>query len=180
MKLVAGLLFSLFTLSVAGQSPKRMIKKLGSDPVFFVDSVSVDRSELSKYQPTEIAAVSVYKDSNAIKLLGPEGKDGVVYIVTKAFAKKKYWAYFTSKSAAYAALVPTPESDTAIQYILNSKILTSNFEGDLSLITDSLFKAITILDKETLQTKYGISGKTNGVWIQADKPGDLYRAKKKF
>ncbi len=180
MKFIASFTVSLLTLSVAGQSPKRIIKKLGSDPVFFVDSVSVDKSELNKYQPTDIAAVSVYKDSSAIKLVGPEGKDGAIYIETKAFAKKRYWTFFASKSAAYATHVPTPESYTAVQYILNKRLLTTNFEGDLASINDSLFKAITILDKETLQMKYGISEKKIGVWIEADKPGDLYRAKKKF
>jgi hypothetical protein len=180
MKFITGFFVSLLTLTVAGQSPKRAIKKLGNNPIFFVDSVCVDKSELSNYQPTDIAAVSVYKDSSAINLVGPEGKDGVVYIETKVFAKKRYWTYFTSKSAAYASLVPTPESDSVVQYILNKRVLTINFEGDLALINDSLFKALTILDPETLQMKYGISGKTIGVWIEAAKPADLYRAKNKF
>lgn len=58
--------------------------------------------------------------------------------------------------------------------------MTTNFEGDLFLITDSLFKSITILDKETLEKEYGISGKTVGVKIESDKPRDLYHSRKRY
>ena len=101
MKYVFILTLSILTLSSLGQKPKKVIKKLGDDPVFFIDSTNVDRSEMMNYQPEQIAKVSVYKDSNAIKLVGPEGKDGVVYIETKVFARKRYWNYFRTKSAEY-------------------------------------------------------------------------------
>jgi hypothetical protein len=174
------LLLTVSALSVLGQNPKKSIKKLGSNPVFFVDSINVDKSELQNYQPTDIATVSVYKDSNAIKLVGPDGKDGAVYIETKTFAKKRYWTYFSSKSGEYAKLVPAPGSDTLIQYILNKHVLTTNFEGDLALINDSIFKKITILDKETITNQYHITDKEYGVLIESEKPADLYHAKKKF
>jgi len=180
MKLIAGALIPLLTLSLACKTPKKAITKLGNNPIFFLDSVRITKRELKQLQPTDIARISIYNDSSAIRQIGPEGKDGVVYMETKVFDKKEYWTYFSSKSAAYASFVPTPESDTAVQYILNKRVLTTNFEGDLASINDKLFKTLTILDKETLQMKYGISGKTIGVWIKAKKPTDLYHAKKKF
>ena len=73
-----------------------------------------------------------------------------------------------------------PGSDTLVQYILNQRILTSDFEGDLALVTDINFKRITIFDKFALQSQYNISGKAYGVLIEADKPAHLYHAKKKF
>jgi len=180
MKFIIFLTISFISFSTFGQRPKKAIKKLGADPVFFIDSVSVDKTELSKYQPTEIASVSVYKDSNAINLVGPDGKDGVVYITTIKFAKTKYWTYFKSKSADYEKLVVTPESDTAVQYILNKRVLKSNFEGDLSLIDDKIFIELKIIDKATLQKDYDITDKDYGVIIRSDKPPDLYKANKKF
>ena len=180
MKYFIVLTISFISVSIFGQSPKRAIKKLGSDPVFFIDSVSVEKRDLSNYQPTEIASVSVYKDSNAVNLVGPEGKDGVVYITTIKFAKRKYWNYFKSKSTDYEKLILTPESDTAVQYILNKRILKSNFEGDLFLIDDKIFKGLKILDKSTLEKEYGIIDKDYGVLIESDRPPDLYKAKKKF
>lgn len=174
------LLTVLYSFTAAAQKPKKVIKKLGSDPIFYIDSVNVDKGDLQKYQPTDIAAVSVYRDSDAIKLAGPEGKDGVVYIETKTFAKKRYWTYFSSKSEEYLKIVPNPAGDTSIQYILNKRVLTSNFEGDLALIGDSTFKSITILDKQTLKDKFKISDREYGVLIESDKPANLYHAKKKF
>jgi hypothetical protein len=180
MKLIFIFTFLITALSTFGQSPKKTVRKLGDEPVFFIDSINVDRSELMKYQPEEIAQVSVYKDSTAIKLVGPDGKDGVVYIETKAFAKNKYWNYFKSKSADYAKAVLTPQGDSTVQYILNGRILTKNFEGDLSLIDDDIFKEIKVIDKETLEKEYKIKDKSYGIIIKSDKPDNLYRAKKKF
>ena len=180
MKQILIITFSFLTISAFGQKPKRVIKKLGNEPVFFIDSINVDRSELDKYKPTEIASVSVYKDSNAIKLVGPDGKDGVVYIETNVFAKNKYWNYFRSKSNEYARIVVTPDADTAVQYILNKRVLTSNFEGDLSLIDDKIFKELVVIDKETLQKEYNITNKSAGIIIKSEVPEDLYKGKKKF
>jgi len=180
MKYVFILTLSILTLSSPGQKPKKVIKKLGDDPVFFIDSTNVDKSEMMNYQPEQIAKVSVYKDSNAIKLVGPDGKDGVVYIETKVFARKRYWNYFRTKSAEYSNIVLTPESDSSIQYILNGRILTTNFEGDLSLINDDIFKDLKVIDKNTLQKDFGIVDKSYGVIINSDKPDNLYKANKKF
>lgn len=180
MRYIFILTLSVLTLSVFGQKPKKVIKKLGNDPVFFIDSINVDKSEMMKYQPEDIAQVSVYKDSNAIKLVGPEGKDGVVYIETKPFARIKYWNYFKTKSVEYGNIVLTPESDSSIQYILNGRVLKTNFEGDLSLIDDSIFVEIRIIDKEKLEKDFGINDKQYGVIIKSDKPKDLYKANKKF
>jgi len=180
MRYIFVLTFSILTLAVFGQKPKKVIKKLGNDPVFFIDSVNVDKSEMMKYKPEEIAQVSVYKDSNAIKLVGPEGKDGAVYIETKAFAKKRYWSYFKTKSVEYGNVVPTPEADSSIQYVLNERILKTNFEGDLSLIEDNIFQEIKIIDKEKLEKEFGITDKQYGVIIKSNKPKDLYKANKKF
>ena len=79
-----------------------MIKKIGNDPVYFIDSVNVEQSEMMNYDPSEISIVNVYKDKDALELMGDEGKDGVIYIETKNFVKKRYWRYFCTKSNEYA------------------------------------------------------------------------------
>jgi hypothetical protein len=180
MKFTFSFILIFLAITASAQSPKTIMKKLGNDPVFFVDSINVDKSELSKYQPTDIATVSVYKDSNAIRLAGPAAKDGAVYIETKVFAKKRYWQYFKSKSPEYANIIPAPGADSLIQYILNKRILKENFEGTLSLIDDKTFKQITIIDRATLEKNYKTAGKSFGVIIISDVPEDLYKGKKKF
>jgi len=143
-------------------------KKLFDDPVFFIDSVNVTRIELQNYQPTDIAAVTVYKDKNAIELVGPQGKDGAVYIETKKFARNKYWNFFKAKSAEYLKAVPTPESDSSVVYILNGKVLKTNFEGDLSGIEDNSFIDLQVIDKTKLLSDYGIKDKPFGIVIKAN------------
>ena len=149
------------------ENEKKEPVQLFDDPVFFIDSVNVTRIELQKYQPDEIAFVNVYKDSNAIKLVGEQGKFGAVYIETKKFARTKYWNFLKSKSSEFLKIVPTPESDSSVIYILNGKVLTTNFEADLSEINDKSFIELTIIDKNTLRKKYKILDKTFGVLIKA-------------
>lgn len=141
-------------------------KQLFNDPIFFIDSVNVTRIELQEYQSTDIAVITVYKDSNAIKIVGEQGKYGAVYVETKKFARNRYWNYFTSKSSAYLQIVPTPESDTTVVYILNGNIRKKNFEGDLSTIDDTNFIELTVIDKQTLNKQFGIKDKEFGIKIK--------------
>ena len=145
---------------------KERYEQLLNDPVFFIDSINVTRLELSQYQPTDIALVTVYKDTNAIKLVGEQGKFGAIYVETKKFARNKYWNYFKSKSADYFKVVPTLESDSLIIYILNDKVLRTNFESDLSGISDKTFIDLTVIDKDRLKKEYKVSGKSFGVVIR--------------
>ena len=68
---------------------------------------------MQEFQPTDIAVVTVYKDTNAINLVGEQGKLGAIYMETKKFARNKYWNYFKSKSSDYLKIVPTPQSDSS-------------------------------------------------------------------
>jgi len=145
---------------------KERYKQLFNDPVFFIDSVNVTRMEMQEYQPTDIAAVTVYKDLNAIKLIGEQGKFGAVYMETKNFAKNKYWNYFKSKSAEYLKIVPTTQNDISVVYILNDKVLKTNFESDLSKIDDKDFIELNIIDNKKLNVDYNISDKRFGVLVR--------------
>lgn len=180
MKLLFTTLLSLITIVSFSQSPKRALKKLGSEPVYFMDSVNVEKSELMKYDPNEIALVTVLTSKEAIDILGEYGKDGAVYIETIPFAKSRYWKYFSSKSSEYRALVPIVTQDSTVQYIMNDKVQDKNFEGNLALIDDKVFKEIKIITSQELQKQYGIKNKVAGVIITADRPKDLYNSKKKF
>lgn len=181
MKLICYLAICiLFASASIAQSPKRVIKKLGDHPIFFIDSINVDETELQNYEPAEIAQVTVFKGKEAVALAGDDGKDGVIYIFTKKYAKTKYWQYFQTKSNDYKKLVVSPESDTTIQYVLNKKVLKDNFEGDLFLIDDEIFKSIRLLDKETLEKEFNVTDKTIGFQITSEVPDKLYKGKKKF
>lgn len=89
------------------------------DPVFFVDSVKITKQELTNYDPGEIASVAVYKDKNAWDILGAEAVNGLFYIETKEFARKRYWKFFKAISNQYLQLVPQPNQEQDVVYILN-------------------------------------------------------------
>lgn len=151
-----------------------------NDPIFFIDSVRVKKEDLQNYEPSNIAAMTVFKDSSAIARGGIEAKNGLIYIETKRFAKDRYWNYFRLKSPQYAKLVPLIDSDISIQYILNKKVLKENYEGDLSSINDKVFKGIQIISKKQLKKEYGITDKDFGVIITSDVPANLHNGKSKF
>ena len=84
----------------------------------------------------------------------------------KSLRKNKYWNYLKSKSADYLKIVPTPQSDSSVIYILNDKVLKTNFEGDLSGIDDKNFIELNIIDKQKLNKDYNISDKSFGVFVR--------------
>ena len=140
-----------------------------NEPMFFLDSIRVNKGVLNDYTPDEIAQITVYKDTNAIKIAGKEAKNGAVYIMTKSFARESYWNYFRSKSKEYKMLVPDTDTEVKVVYILNGKILKSNFESDLVKIDDNNLSELSIVDKDKLKKDYKITDKILGVIIKTKK-----------
>ena len=160
------LLISCYSLS---HKKVDLIKGPDNEPLYFLDSIQVNRGVLNLYEPTEIAAVTVYKDTSAIKIAGEKGKNGVIYITTKVYARDKYWTYFKSKSADYVKAVPSIKKEGNVVYILNDKVLTENYEGDLFFIDDSNFLNLNLIDKKQLQEVYNIKDKKWGIIIKSTK-----------
>jgi len=137
------------------------------EPMYFIDSIRTNKKFLEEaYQPSDIALVTVYKNSNAIKVAGPDAKNGVIYIFTKSFARQHYWAYFKSKSLDYLQNVSDLKAEKEVIYILNGKVLTENYEGDLFNINDSTFIEMSLIDKKQLKKDYNISDKRLGFLIR--------------
>jgi hypothetical protein len=151
------------------QDPNAPKLDLKIDPILYMDSVNVTRYDLEDVSPDDIASVTVYKDSNAIKLVGPDGKYGVVFIHTKKFVREKYWKYFSSKSNEYHEAVPTPASDSSVAYIINDTVVKDEIENTLASINDTTFKSLKVVtDKKTMK-ELGIKNKRAAVVI-ATKP----------
>lgn len=165
-------LFTLFCISIFtlnfSQAPEEETNKLGDNPIFLIDSVKVNNSAIQNYDPKEIASLSIYRDGEAISLRPEDGKDGVVYIETKKFSKKRFQNYFKTKSSEYKKIITQESDDNELQYILNGKILIENFEGDLASINDKVFKSLKVIHKNELQKKFKIEDKEYGIVIVAD------------
>ncbi|MBI2729801.1 MAG: hypothetical protein HYX40_03460 [Sphingobacteriales bacterium] len=137
------------------------------EPMYFVDSIRTNKAFIEEaYQPTDIALVSVYKDAGAIKLAGPQAKNGVIYIITKSFARNHYWSFFKEKSADYLKKIPNLETEATVAYIVNGKPLVENYESDLFSINDSNFIELTLISKKQLKADYHIADKMFGVIIK--------------
>jgi hypothetical protein len=179
-KFVTLIAISILHLNAFSQSPEKVLKKIGNNPIYFIDSVKVNYEELQKHDSKEIASMNVLTGKEAKEIAGEDGKDGVIYIETIPFAIKRFKRYFCSKSPEYTKIISTSNNDTTVQYILNKKVLHEGYEGNLSLIDDKVFKEIKILSKDELIKDYGIIGKEYGVAILSKVPDDLYHGKKKF
>ncbi len=121
-----------------------------------------------KYEPSQIATLTVYKNKSSTDILGGEGVNGAIYIETKELAKKRYWRYFKSKSKEYSKLVSHPGMEKGIVYILNGKILQDNFEGDLSAIDNASLISIQVLNKTNLKNDFRIFDKEWGILIKSE------------
>lgn len=163
------ILFGVFftTATLFSQDKKKSYIKAKESPVYFMDSLNVAENELLKYDKNIIALVTIYKDQEALDIIGEQGKDGLIYIETIPFARNRYWRYFSSKSEGYAKIAPTKSAEEKIQYILNGEMLTKDFEGKLALIDNNTFQQLIVLDKETLTAKYGVQDKEYGIELTA-------------
>lgn len=156
-----------FSFSQKGFSQQELNERIPKNTklIYVLDSVQIANDKISKIVPTDIATVIVVKGKTATDLLGSKAKDGIVYIETKKFARNRYWSFLKTKSENYAIVLPNPEKDNLIQYILNGRILNKDYEGELSRINDSNFQKIEIIPKDTLLKRYGIYRKQFGVEI---------------
>ena len=132
------------------------------------------------FDANTIARLTVLTDTNATNHYGAAAKDGVVLAETKAFARKHYIAFLRKKSPAYYSLYTIAKSDTSFQYIVNDKVKTKNFEGDLATLDDWLFISLDVLTEEQLKIKYNVTGKKYGILIAAKRPQNLFNWDKKF
>lgn len=148
--------------------PTNVFKEPDNEPIFFLDSIRVNSGVLTSYEPNEIASITVFKDTTAIRILGPEGKNGVIYIYTKDYAKSKYWDYLKCKSKDYLKAVPSADKDEGVVYILDGKVLEKNFEGDLFNLDDSRFFDMKVIDKKTLKKEFKIGDKNWGILIRTN------------
>jgi hypothetical protein len=139
----------LFTVASFGQLPKKTMKKMGQNPVLFLDSVETNMTALQTLNPFDISNISIVKPRKAVTLLGDKGLDGAIYITTVRAAKITYWKYLSSKSEEYRRLFNSPQADSIAQYVLNGEALSdSAAPGSLFLINDKNFKTINIINKE--------------------------------
>src|SRR6266850_330081 len=129
--------------------PEKAIEKLGANPYFIIDGQPANKSDIMKLKPTDIASATTYFGSRATNNFGDKAKDGAISFLTKSYATSEYETLFISFSKDYEKVI-TENNRSDIQYILNGRILTENFEGDLASIDYNLLKELKVIDQKTL------------------------------
>jgi len=153
-----------FSLHIHAQDPS-----VQNQPIFYLDSIRTDFNSLNKYIPDDIALMSIYKDSSAVKIAGDEAKNGLVFAITKKYAREKYWSLFCSLSPEYLKAVPNTGWDKNVVYFLNYKVIDKNIEGTLySIHRDSIIE-IKVISKKQIKRVYNIQNKTAGIIITTNK-----------
>lgn len=138
----------------------------GDSTFYVVDSVAVGIGAMQDLSPEKIASISVVSGPGVVRKYGERAANGVIYIETKAFARKHYTALFSNRSAAYKKLLTDNKGDdTRFAYILNGRVLAINPEGELSAIKDNDLRAISVMPGKDLERVYGIKDKAAGVLV---------------
>ncbi|WP_374165347.1 hypothetical protein [Arcticibacter sp. MXS-1] len=175
------ILLLLISIKLHAQpGPEEAVKRLGPNPVFFIDSVKVTQADLQKYDPQSIASVTILKDSAMIKSYGGEVNQGVVLIETRNFARRRFVKFLKSVSAKYDSLYTTNGDDNSFCYILNDKVQKGSYEGNLSGLDEKLFISLEVLSADELKNRFEVADKKYGIWIRANKPENLYNKDKKL
>jgi hypothetical protein len=177
INIVALVLMLLWSCKPTQITPSEAVEKLGANPYFEVDDQEVKVGDLGKYKPTDIASLTTYYGNDAIKQYGEKAKDGAVSIETRGFATTKYESFFKKSSKEFEQVMNQNERKD-IQYILNDRILTENFEGDLALVDKTLLKSLKIIDDKELASRYKIIDKKIGVVIKSRVPKKIIKSKK--
>ncbi|OCX52626.1 hypothetical protein BEL04_14355 [Mucilaginibacter sp. PPCGB 2223] len=138
-----------------------------------MDSVRLGLQDIIAVNPDDIVSLTVLNTQNSIAQFGEAGRDGVIYMETKAHARGRYRKFFSSKSTEYADLINKDIADSTIQYIVNGELMSlknsiktkKTFESELEKITDSTFVSLKLINRNALVSDYGVTDKDYGVVI---------------
>ncbi len=110
----------------------------GGNPLFVVDGVAFDISDLNFLNPNDIAAISVLKDASSAAIYGARGAFGVVLITTKS-GKENRISYSNFIASARPTVLPDPITDPYV-YMRLSDIATANTPWNYITYTDDQYR----------------------------------------
>jgi len=157
-------------------------KKEGTAPkpkLIFVDGKKTSAEEMNKIDPNRISSMSVINDEGAVKLYGPEAKDGVIKIILKHDGE-----YLKSENTDPTEVPLKEQIETSVKIRDNG---VDGFAGKPLLVTDGIIAAdqniekidpasiisMNVLKGSNATSKYGEQGK-NGVIELTTKNKPLY------
>ena len=95
-------------------------------PLYIVDGKVTDTSDnkLKHLDPKSVLQIDVLKNANVTAQYGPNGANGVIIVITKAFAIEQYQKRFSSLSVKYKVYLSDHNNDDGdINYILDGGVV---------------------------------------------------------
>ncbi|NIG54304.1 hypothetical protein [Chitinophaga sp. Cy-1792] len=157
--------FKLFFIAILLLPTALFAQEADDDPVYVVDSVRVSSSAANNFTPDQIGLITIAKGRKAVLLYGNQAENGVVYIETKPFARKRVDQLLRTSSPSYDSLRRVQPLDSNLVYIVNDKIVTPTDEARLFTVDRRTFQSLQILSSKELEDKYHLTGKKAGVAI---------------
>ncbi|MBV7531539.1 hypothetical protein [Chitinophaga sp. sic0106] len=135
------------------------------DPVYVVDSVLVAPGAANQITPDQIGLITIAKGRKAVLLYGAQAENGVIYMETKPFARKRVNNFLKSIAPAFDSLRKTGVADSALVYIVNDQLVTDKNEALLFTVDRKTFRTLELVPAKELEQKYQVTGKKAGVRI---------------
>ncbi len=118
--------------------------------LMFVDSVE-SKTGMEGLDPSKIALIDIVKGSKLKEKYGPRGEDGVIFIETVDFARKRYTRMFSEISPDYARALQQYKTDTAFQYVLDGAPITTSIPQMLAALEKKSIDSISVLSEDKLR-----------------------------
>jgi hypothetical protein len=134
--------------------------------VYVVDSVEVESSAVNNIGPDQIAMITIARGRKTVEKFGERATNGVFYLETKPFARKRYNRLFSNLSPAYAAALQKLGSDSSFRYIIGDSVLTTNPESQLAALEAKDITAVQVLTAPAQIKQYGIKEGEVGVIVE--------------
>jgi hypothetical protein len=135
------------------------------DPVYVLDSVVVTQTAIGQVTPDRIGLITIAKGSKAVLKYGSQAANGVVYIETKPFARKRVNALLSSESPEYDSLLRKYGNDSSFYFIVNGKPITPTNETGLMTVDRKTFRTVRVIPEKEVQDKYQVMDRKAGIVI---------------
>lgn len=118
--------------------------------LMFVDSVE-SKMGMEGLDPTKIALIDIVKGSKLKEKYGPRGENGVIFIETVDFARKRFTRMFSEISPDYAKALQQYKSDTSFQYVLDGTPVTTSIPQMLAALEKKSIDSISVVSPDKLK-----------------------------
>ncbi len=151
---------------------KAQLEKINDSTAFFIDTIKVNKSDLGKVKPEEIALITAYfeDEPDLPEMFRSYLQNGAISFITKPYAIAKYRNEFSKISDEYKELTKQYSTDRdSLLYIVDGDTLKPNVEGALININLSRIETIQVIFPDEAQKRFGDIGRFGVVFINPRK-----------